>query len=88
MEEKVILITTKRELKETLTEMFPQPTKEPSMETKERLSRREAAKFLGISYQTMYNWLKAGLIKEYGIGKKKFFLRGELIEVLKNEMKK
>lgn len=88
MEEKVILITTKKELKETLTEMFPQPTKEPSMETKERLSRREAANFLGISYQTMHNWLKSGLIKEYGISKKKFFLRGELIEVLKNEMKK
>ena len=88
MEEKVILITTKRELKEALTEMFPQTKKEPSLETKDRLSRREAARFLDISYQTMYNWIKAGLIKEHGFAKSKFFLRAELIEAMKNETKK
>ena len=53
-----------------------------------KLSRHDAAHFLEVSYQTMHNWVKAGLITQYGIGKKKFFLRSELIEVMNNEGKK
>jgi hypothetical protein len=59
--------------------------KEPEPELSDRMSRRQAAKFMEVSYQTMYNYRKAGTIKEHGTKGKKFFLRKELIEVIKNK---
>ena len=52
----------------------------------ERLTRRQAAKFLQVSYQSMYNYTKAGLIREHGgTTGKKFYLKKELIEFINNE---
>lgn len=56
---------------------------EPSFEN-EKLIRKKAAKFLGVSYQTMSNWTKSGKLKEHGIGRKRYYLRSELIEVMQN----
>ena len=76
--------------KQELKEAFKEFTREQQNETKtnpveesERLNRYEAAKFLGISYPTMFHWSKKKIIQEHGQGRKKFYLRSELIEVLK-----
>jgi excisionase family DNA binding protein len=51
-----------------------------------RMTRSEAARFLGVTYVTIGNWIKRGLIHEHGIGGKKFFYREELIEILKRKI--
>lgn len=73
-------------LKKYFDEYYPKDHRppEPDMNPGERLTRQQAAKFLEVSYQTMYNYTRDGLVKEHGIGKKKFYLKSELIEALKN----
>lgn len=65
-------------------ERLPAPEPKPETDLTGRMDRRQAAKFLAVSYQTMQNWTKAGKLQEHGIGRKKFYLRNELIEVIKN----
>ena len=65
-------------------EQQPAPEPKPETDLSGRMTRRQAAKFMSVSYQTMYNLTKAGKIIEHGIGRKKFYLRNELIEALKN----
>lgn len=64
-------------------EKYQKPNPEPSFET-EKMDRRKAAKFLDVSYQTMSNWTKQGILTEHGQGRKKFYLRSELIRVMKS----
>ena len=84
--ENLIIITTKKELKEILLEIFKETTTvDPEdLKMEEKMDWRNAAKFLGVSYQTMYNWTKSGVLKEIGHGRKKFYLRHNLIEAMKN----
>ncbi len=84
--EKIIFISTREEFLETIREAFRETTekKTSDFDISEKKNRREAAKFLAISYQTACNWTKAGIIKEHGQGRKKFYLRSELIEAMKN----
>jgi len=82
----IVFITNKEDLKSAFLE-FLNETKAvttPELKENEKLDRRKAAKFLGVSYQTMYNWTRSGLVKEWGQGRKKFYLRSELIEAMKN----
>lgn len=51
-------------------------------EFSERLTRREAAKFLDCSYQTMYNYSREGVLMPMGHGRKQFYLKSDLIEFL------
>lgn len=51
---------------------------------KDRISKPEAAKLVGISLPTMDRQIKLGKFKQYNVGHRKFFLRSELIEALKN----
>ncbi len=48
----------------------------------ERLTRSEAAEFLGVSYVTLTQWIKKGLVKERGIGKKKYHLKSDLLRAV------
>lgn len=50
----------------------------------ERMTRKEAARFLGLQYNTVYHWVKKGIIKEHGRGRKKYFLKQELIQAMEN----
>jgi len=82
----IVFITNKEDLKNAFIE-FLNETKAATnkdLNLDEKLDRRKAAKFLCVSYQTMHNWTKDGLIKEHGQGRKKFYLRPELIEAMKN----
>ena len=77
----LVFITDKEELKQTIREVLNERNPEaPVISISDKLDRRQAAKFLGVSYTTMYNWLKDGILKEHGHARKKYFLRSELIE--------
>jgi hypothetical protein len=65
-------------------EQLPAPEPKPETDLTGRMDRRTAAKFLGVCYQTMCTWTKDGKIREHGTGRKKFYLRNELIEAIKN----
>lgn len=82
--EKVFIATDRQTLSELLKEIFVSNKKEE--ETPDivngRKTQREAAKFLGVSYQTVGNWTKAGLLKKHGHGRKFYFLESELIETI------
>lgn len=82
----IVFITNKEDLKSAFLEFLNEAkaTTNPELKDDEKLDRRKAAKFLGVSYQTMHNWTRSGLVKEHGQGRKKFYLRPELIEAMKN----
>ncbi len=65
-------------------EQQPAPAPKPETDLTGRMDRRQASKFLAVSYQTMHNWTKAGIIREHGTGRKKFYLKAELIQAMKN----
>lgn len=44
----------------------------------DRLNRRDAAKLLGVSIQTVRKWAKEGLLRPIWVGNKLFFSRGDL----------
>jgi len=48
----------------------------------ELLTRDQTAEFLQVDVSTLYLWAKKGKIKPYGIGKRRYFKRSELIECL------
>lgn len=82
----LVFVTDEQILRKVIREEIAgtKNTEEPKADFNDNLTRREAAKFLGISYQCMYNWTKTGIIKEHGHGRKKFYVKPELIEALKN----
>ena len=51
---------------------------------KDRLSKTEAAKLAGISIPTLSKFVLLGKFKEYSIGRRKYFLRSEIIAALRN----
>lgn len=82
----VFFIAEEHRLRQIIREEF-QAFKGPDkklMEYSERLDRKEAAQFLGISYASMYSYVKTGKIPEHGHAKKKFYYKSELIEALEN----
>ena len=84
IDESILVIRTK-ELRQIIREEVQAANrKEPEPELSDRMSRRQAAKFMQVSYQTMYNYTRDGIVKEHGTIGKKFYLRNELIEVIKN----
>lgn len=85
--DKVMIYATPEEIAEGLRMFMANHTKqnpEPSFET-EKMDRRKAARFLDVSYQTMSNWTKSGILTFHGQGRKKFYLRSELIQVMQNK---
>lgn len=79
----IVFITDKDELKRTIKEVLLEAqnlSTNKENEFSERLTRREAAKFLGCSYQTMYNYSREGVLMPRGHGRKQFYLKSELIE--------
>lgn len=81
-------IIKKQELKEAFKEFTREQQDEAQtnpVEKSERMNRYEAAKFLDVSYPTMHQWTKKGILKEHGQGRKRFYLRKELIEVMQQK---
>ncbi len=84
--EKIIIATDRKTLSEVLNDFFiPKDQVSEKKEfdfNNEKLNRREAARFLDVSYQTIGNWTNAGILKKHGYGRKKFYLRHELIAAM------
>lgn len=77
-----VFVTDEDVLRKVIREEITGTTKDikTEIDPAERKNRRQAATFLGVSYQTMHEWTKKGIVKEHGHGRKKFYLRSELIE--------
>lgn len=83
----VVIITTQGQLEETINravQKYLQKAPNQVSEFSERMDRKQAARFLGIQYASMYNWVRDGKIREHGIGRKRFYYKNELIQALEN----
>jgi len=85
-EDEAIAITKVGILRRIIREEVRAATQKEAKEDEfaERMTRKEAARFLGLQYNTMYHWVRKGIIKEHGQGRKKYFLKSELIRAMEN----
>jgi hypothetical protein len=84
MEQQIFLVTKKDLIEAFLEVQKTDLLTKPVSDQGEKMTRTEASKFLDVHLQTMYNWTKSGILTEHGHGRKKFYLRGELIEAMRN----
>lgn len=84
--ERIIIATDKTTLKEVLNELFYQKSESKSLPEfeKDKLSKTQAAKLAGISIPTLSRMIAKGRFKEYSLGRRKYFLKSEIIESLRN----
>lgn len=75
--------SVKSELKQALKNKL----ETPQTVTKEFLTREETKNFFKISYVTLHDWIRKGLITPYKMGRKTFFKRSELVASLLNSKK-
>jgi len=83
--QRVIIATDENTLKKVLSEMFPQKTENrdlPEFEN-DKISKLQAANLSGITIPTLNKLIKAGKFKQYNLGKRKYFLRSEMLEALR-----
>lgn len=82
-----LLLIEKSELRATIKEMVREAVNEElgksvkESDFQERMNRYDAAKFLGISYQTLGKWTRSGKVKVYGTGRKAFYLKRDLMTI-------
>lgn len=82
-----LLLIDKAELKSTVRQIVKEVLAEETAQAVteadffERMNRKEAAKFLGVGYQTMGIWTRKGLVKQHGTGRKAYYLRRELMNI-------
>ena len=84
--ERVLIAIDRETFIEVLTEvMNPLKTSKqlPDFE-KDRISKTQAAKLAGISIPTLDKRIKEGKFKQYNLGTRKYFLKSEVIESLRN----
>lgn len=86
--DQIVFTTDKQVLKETLREVIREENLRAGKEFPEKLTRKQACEFLGIAYITIYHWIKKGIVQEHGNLRKKYFLKDELIEVMKQRTEK
>lgn len=85
--ERVLIATDRKTLKEVLSEVFSQKSGENELPDFEgdRISKPQAAKLAGISIPTLDRQIKLGKFKQHNIGKRCFFMKSEIIESLRNK---
>jgi excisionase family DNA binding protein len=83
----ILFVTDEQQLRRIIREEMQATNKgheKKVTEFSERMDRKEAARFLGIQYASMYNWVRDGKIREHGTGRKRFYYKNELIQALEN----
>ena len=55
----------------------------PKTETPELLTRDDAKKMLKVSYTTLFHWNNSGVLKAKKLGRKVFYLRSDIMVLLK-----
>ena len=84
--ERVIIATDRKTLKEVLNEMFNQKSEKNDLPDFEgdRITKPQAAKLAGISIPTLDKQIKLGKFKQHQVGKRCFFMKSEIIQSLRN----
>lgn len=83
--QKVIIATDRQTLIEVLNEMLLNRSEEkavPEFE-KDKISKLQAAKLAGITIPTLDKLTKKGKFRQYNLGRRKYFLKSELIDALR-----
>lgn len=80
-----LVIINKDEIREIVLEIVREETRKTVDEAdyKQRMNRKEAAVFLGVSYQTLGKWTQKGWVTMYGQGRKGYYLKSELLTLSK-----
>jgi predicted DNA-binding transcriptional regulator AlpA len=83
--EKVFIATDRETLFEVISEIMSQKAEVKTIPEfqKDRLSKPQAAKLIGISIPTLDKQIALGKFKQYNIGKRKYFLKSEITEALR-----
>ena len=86
MENRVIIVADKDDLKAALREVLTENSDRHQREKFEddKLSLTKASKFVGMSIPTFSKRVSEGIFKKHGSGRKIFFLKSEIIEALKS----
>ncbi|MCF8713199.1 helix-turn-helix domain-containing protein [Joostella atrarenae] len=73
----------KRVVKMVLDEMLKTETisNSPINPEEDRLTQKEAAKFLGVSITTIISWKRKGKVPYYEIGRSVFYSKSELLKI-------
>lgn len=84
--ERVLIATDRQTLKTVLSEIF-KPESDirviPDIE-QDKISKDQAAKLAGISIPTLNKLVSSGKFKQHSVGRKKYFLKSEVITALRN----
>ena len=83
---KVIIATDRQTLIEVLNEILIKKSEEkafPEFE-KDKISKLQAAKLAGITIPTLNKLTKKGKFHQYNLGRRKYFLKSELVDALRN----
>ena len=84
--ERVLIAMDKQSLREVLSEVLQlnKPIILPPDFEGERLTRDQVASFTRSTLPTVKRNIDKGLFKEYGIGRKRYFLKSQIIEALRS----
>ena len=69
----------KSELTELKKSINPESLESP------HLTRKETAKYFGVSLNCVNDWTRKGILKAYKVGQRTYFKRSELIQVMFNQ---
>ena len=72
----LMLISFRAELQSFRNELAPAPA------TEEFLNRKQVCELLQITLTTLWRWEKKGKIETYGIGKKRYCKKAEILNLL------
>jgi len=85
--ERILIATDRNTLKSVLIEMFNQKSDSnvlPDFE-KDKITKAQAAKLAGCTIPTLSKLIKKGQFKEYSLGRRKYFLKSEIINSLRKQ---
>ena len=87
--ENFVIVTDKRTIESVVENAVRRAAKEKESDStdfeNDRLSKVQAAKLAGISLPTLDKMVKLNRFKQYNLGHRKYFLRSEIIESLRNQ---
>ncbi len=80
-----ILVVTEKMLEQVILRILGDREKKDEFSDfdKDKLSKPEAAKMIGISIPTLDNLIKAKRFKQYNLGGRKYFLKSEILIALR-----
>lgn len=81
----MLIITTKGQLKEVMSDIMKDYiASSPSLDIgHEKLTRKQVCELAGITLPTLARRVKDGSFIEHGSGRKRFYLKSQIIEALK-----